>query len=359
MRRWMMILAALSLALLTACAQGGGDTLTAGPAVGLDDAQGAGPGDNSQTDPQTPGETGGQEGRPLYVFVGGQLVGSWEDGQWISAVPLGEYEDGAFVSAGDGASRDYTLAELLAEDGYYTYTQDGGETVAHQCELYTLSDGPGSFDWDLRDTVKLLDDYALSVPEEDWERRTFALPTVLEGEAAELPVPDYSFSVTFDGVYPEAAVSRPLAEPPVYPEDADGADWRETVDACLAQRGVAEGAYQVSGLCRGGDGSVYLAVNSACDEMGYWLGDSEQVFSLVLCRRSDGAVEEVYWRSTPYTSDATSLFRIWLNSVCDLNGDGEPEVLLRDGRWEWGHVYVMARDGDGAWQRVLQADSGM
>ena len=89
------------------------------------------------------------------------------------------------------------------------------------------------------------------------------------------------------------------------------------------------------------------------------LGDSEQVFSLVLCRRSDGAVEEVYWRSMPYTSDATSLFRIWLNSVCDLNGDGEPEVLLRDGRWEWGHVYVMARDGDGAWQRVLQADSGM
>ena len=279
MRRWMMVLAILSLALLAACASAGngGNTQNAGQ----NDSQ-------TQTDSQTPGETDGQEERPLYVFVGGQLVGSWENGQWISAVPLGEYEGSAFVSAGDGASRDYTLAELLNQDGYYVYTPDMGETCADQCELYTLSDGPGSFDWDLRDTVEQLDDYALSVPEEEWERRTFALPTVLEGEVAELLVPNYSFTVTFDEVYPEVAMSQPLEELPIYPEDTDGADYREMVDTYLMKQGIVDGVYQISSICRGEDGTVYLAVNSAFDEMGYWLEDSEQVFSLVLCRRANG-----------------------------------------------------------------------
>ena len=44
--------------------------------------------------------------------------------------------------------------------------------------------------------------------------------------------------------------------------------------------------------------------------------------------------------------------------IVDINGDGTPEICLRDGRWEWGYYYVMARDQDGTWQRVLQANYG-
>ena len=352
MKRWLLVLLALMMAAtLTACSRNTGETVKN----------------------ETPGEppmqeedSGGEEevpfqeeekDRPLYIFVGGQLVGSWEDGQWISAVPLGESENGTFHSVGDSETRDYTVAEILAEERYYTYTQ-GTSGCLIQCELYTTSDGPGGFDWDLRDTAAVLDDYAVYVPAEEWDRRTFALPTTLEGEVAELLVPDYSFTFSFGGTLPDLALSRPLAETPycAWEVGPDDPYW-ETAETALRELGI-EGDFCLSAARTGQVDEQVLAINSAYDEGGYPPEDAEQIFSLVLWVNSDGEVETVYQRVEPYTGDVTSMFRIFIQGIGDLNGDGQMEVCLRDGRWEWGHYYVMARGEDGTWQRVLQANNG-
>ena len=352
MKRWLLVLLALMMAAtLTACSRNTGETVKN----------------------ETPGEppmqeedSGGEEevpfqeeekDRPLYIFVGGQLVGSWEDGQWISAVPLGESENGTFLSAGDSETRDYTVAEILAEERYYTYTQ-GTSGCLIQCELYTTSDGPGGFDWDLRDTAAVLDDYAVYVPAEEWDRRTFALPTTLEGEVAELLVPDYSFTFSFGGTLPDLALSQPLAETPFYAWEVGPDDpYWETAETALRELGI-EGDFCLSAARTGQVDEQVLAINSAYDEGGYPPEDAEQIFSLVLWVNSDGEVETVYQRVEPYTGDVTSMFRIFIQGIGDLNGDGQMEVCLRDGRWEWGHYYVMARGEDGTWQRVLQANNG-
>ena len=357
MRRWFAALLALAMALaLAACApreeNESSDAPEELPAQGEEitgEAEGL------------PAETKEKEERPLYIFVGGQLVGSWENDQWVSAVPLGESEHGTFVSAGDSQVRDYTVAEILARERYYTYSQGSGACLL-QCELYTTSDGPGGFDWDLRDIAALLDDYAVDVPEEEWDRRTFALPTTLEGAAAELLVPDYSFTFSFGGTLPELALSQPLEETPLYAWEVKAADhypeYWETAEAALRKLGI-QGDFQLTVAMTGQIGSQVLAINSAYDTGGYLPEDAEQIFSLVLWVDAEGEVETVYQRVEPYTGDVTAMFRIFIQGVADLNGDGTPEVCLRDGRWEWGHVYVMARDEDGTWQRVMQADSGM
>lgn len=358
MKQWAAILLTLVMALtLTACSKEEGKAENGNlpqepPAQGGEDA-----GEEEVTGEAEGLPTGDQGDRPLYIFVGGQLVGSWENGAWVSAVPLGESEHGTFVSAGDSEVRDYTVAEILARERYYTYSQ-GTEACLLQCELYTVSDGPGGFDWDLRDTAALLDDYAVYVPEEKWAKRTFALPTVLEGEVAKLLVPDYAFTFSFGGTLPDLVLSQPLEDTPfcAWETGSDNPYW-ETAETALRKLGIEEDFCLSVAMTGQVDGRV-LAINSAYDEGGYLPEDAEQIFSLVLWVDADGEVETVYQRVEPYTGDVTAVFRIFIQGVADLNGDGAPEICLRDGRWEWGHYYVMARDEDGTWQRVLQANNG-
>ena len=292
-----------------------------------------------------------EEDRPLYIFVHGQLVGSWENGQWVSAVS----EEGGHP---------FTMGEILAEDHYWTYQNDGTNGYLMQCEFSTYHYGLGGFMDEARDTAALLDPYAVYVPEEEWEQRTFALPTTLEGEAAELLVPNYSFVVSFGGSFPDLALSQPLSSPIYFGDEVkeyhpDIGQWQEIAETTLEKMGIDEDFFLSGVAYTGQEREAVLAVNSARNQYGFWQEDNKQVFSLVLWIRSDGTVETVYRNVERYTDDATMSFRIMLQSVCDLNGDGQMEVCLRDSRWEWGQYYVMARDENGTWQRVLQADYGM
>lgn len=346
MRRWLAVLLALTMALaLTACSKNTGETendkTPEEPPIQGEDSAGQGEALSQEE----------EEDRPLYIFVDGQLVGSWEDGQWVSAVS----EEG---------NHPFTMGEILAEDHYWTYQNEGADGYLMQCEFSTYNYGLGGFLDEERDTAALLDPYAVYVPEEEWDRRTFALPTTLEGEAAKLLVPDYSFSVSFGSTWPDLALSQPLSSPAYFGDEVkeyypDIGQWREITETTLEELGISEDFFLSGVAYTGREGEAVLAVNSARDQYGYWLEDSKQVFSLVLWIRSDGTVETVYRDVEPYSDDATMSFRIMLQSVCDLNGDGQMEVCLRDDRWEWGQYYVMARDENGTWQRVLQADYGM
>ncbi len=351
MKRWIVMLLALITALtLTACSENTGETEN----------------DKTPEEPPAQGEDSAGQGEelaqeeekdhPLYIFVNGQLVGSWEDGAWISAVPVGESENGTFVSAGDSETRDYTVAELLAEEGYYLYTPERQGELCTQCEFYTESDGYG-LEEDQPGAAALLDPYAVAVPEWEWDKRTFAFPTILEGEAADVTMPDYSFGFTFNGLWPELAVSRPLTELPCYAQEDGNEAFQSVASYALQELGI-EGDFRLTAALVGTD-EAYLAVNSAYDEGGYLPEEAEQIFSFVLRVLPEGEVETVYQHVEPYTGDVLSTFRIFIQGVADLNGDGTLEVCLRDVRWEWGYYYVMARGEDGTWQRVLQADYGM
>ena len=353
MKRWLAILITLAaLASLPACQEAGDSTRqaeTVPPAVSTG-------GDGTAEE-----QAGAGVDRPLYVMVGGQLVGSWADGRWVSA-------DGPEEQA-------FTLAEVLAEEGYYVYNQgdwsEPRENYLMQCEFYTYNDGVSGFQERDLDTQALLDPLAAFVPEDAWEERAFALPTDLTGQAAELLVPDYGFSFRFGGTTPDLAVSRRLSLgdaywytwEPVGPEEYDpAAEEHALAEEILAERGYG-GEYTLDVIRvatdRGED--AYFFLSSAYDEGGYWLEEPgvERFFSLVLCRRADGTVETVYEETVSYEDyleDTPLLFHVEPVGVWDINGDGVEEVCLLDRHWEWGWHYVLERGADGSWEIVLQAE---
>lgn len=370
MKRWMLVLLALVVALaLCACTTGGQEN---GGNAGNEQPE---TGDAANDPVEDGGADQDETARPIYYFVEGQLVGSWEDGQWVSAAPLGNWDGdaGEWVSAGDGADRTFTVAEILAVDGYYTYTQDYGENYLIQCAFPTDT-GLGGFEdeYDRDPSVtELLAPYAAYVPEEEWEPTVFPLPTVLEGEAAELVVPNYSFNFSFGGQGWALAASQPVEW---LNASRNVEEWGDDVVDLSAQRAAVEGYLQERGLTAEGydlevvqddlnsDGAdeYILLVNSPRDDaLGFWSADGEDPYAFALVYYSDGTLETVYERTIPYNEDATELFSIHFTTAADLNGDGTAELCLRDGRWEWGFYYVMARQEDGSWQRVLQADNGM
>ena len=288
--------------------------------------------------------------RPLYIFVGGQLVGSWEDGGWVSAVS-------------QAGNHPFTMGEILGEDHYWTYEKGLRKGYLIQCECFTLPRELGGFLDEERDTAALLDPYAVYVPVADagTDRRVFALPVELTGEAAELPVPDYAFYLTFGGTYPDLAVSRQLEDTWSNWRQEGDPDWDSyaaMAEEALADRGLT-GPYRLE-VAELSGGELVLVINDK-DSEDYWERGPEggKFFNLVLYWRADGVLETVYENIVDFNGELTNIIRISSMGVWDLNGDGTPEICLQDGRWEWGYYYVMARDGDGIWRRVLQADHGM
>ena len=350
MKRWLAILLTLATtAALPACTEAPPEP--PGGAAGEPPANLAGAGNGAS-------EAAGGDSR--YILVGGSLVGSWEDGAWVSA-------------GGDRPDRAFSLGEILGEDGFYVYEQEGWELPREnylmQCEIHTHNDGVGGLLERDADTRGLLDPLAAFVPAGE-ERRTFALPTALTGEAGELLVPAYSFSFAFGGRTPALAVSQRIEAPDSRwdtwePGQSDDllAEERALAESYLRGRGyTGEFTMEVIEISRGsGTADCYLFLDSARDEGNYWTGGPEDggFFSFVLCRRADGTLEEVYEETVSYEAfraDSVTLFAVEPVGVWDLNGDGTEEVCLRDRHWEWGWYDVLERQEDGTWEIVLQME---
>lgn len=78
-----------------------------------------------------------------------------------------------------------------------------------------------------------------------------------------------------------------------------------------------------------------------------------------MLRDDDGVYKTVYTRFLSYKDDVTAHFRVLLLGIYDLNNDGIYEICLRADEWEGGHTLVLARNEEGVWETVLQANWGM
>ncbi len=273
-------------------------------------------------------------GGARYFFSDGEFLGSWDGGTWRSAA------DGGF-----------TLGELFNQEYFDSF---GGRMGT--ARLY-VADGPGGFD-DPAEVQRLLRPYGVI----DEDHLVIGLPGALDGEAAEVAVPDYSFYVSFDGqTYP--CVSNVPLTAPTLTETAADLD-RAGELPLLQQAGVncdpERTACTVWDCDVDGDGSIerLTLAHNVVDEGGYLVLEEGDTIFYALLLTDDGVTTPVTIQTRDYTDDVTAHFIPGEPVAADLDGDGMCEIVLRHREWEWGHISAFS-PADGGWTEVLRGEYGM
>jgi len=123
-----------------------------------------------------------QSGDILYYFVGGHLVGSLEDGRFISATDREkDYSD-------KDRYRLYTIAELFSEK-YLRFDIDSADAEVNEASIYT-GQGPGGFDEDVTDRFT---PYAIRTT--DYGNVVIPIPCDFSGGMTDVYAPTYGFYV--------------------------------------------------------------------------------------------------------------------------------------------------------------------
>jgi len=269
-----------------------------------------------------------------YFFSEGMFLGTWDAGSWRSAA------DGGF-----------TLGELFDRE-YFTSL---GERAGTAC--FYVADGPGGFD-DPAEVQRLLRPYGVI----DGDCFVAGLPGALDGEAAEIAVPDYGFYASFDGQSHPCVSSVPLTAPALTETAADLEPAGEL--PLLQQAGVdcepERMACTVWDCDVDGDGAAerLTLAHNVVDESGYLVLEEGDPIFYALLLTDDGVTTPVTLQIRDYTDDVTAHFIPGEPVAADLDGDGMCEVILRHREWEWGHISVFSL-ADGQWTEVLRGEYGM
>lgn len=353
MKRSVCFLCALAFALcLSACGVNG-------PQKGTDSAERPSADDKKLPDqgsiPSAP-----DAGGPVYCIVGGNLLGSWENGAWKSLNDVtGGYEPD---SSGDFYFRDilsvprYTLYSRNAKLGYSDFA------------LITTHEGLGGFSDG--DYTSLFAPFAKESSSSFWpESMEIPLSAKLKDEFGETKIPDYGYPLRFSYGEIDLAINSDADLNPFHKiewEDEAGAldPDHDALREILSKNGIRGKTHfdQTATLDMDGDGKEekLLFANTPRNDMGYpdISPETGGSYSVILMRRSDGTYETIYEQYVGYTEDVTAQFILSAKGIFDLNADGTPEICAVMGQWEGGYTFVLSKDQQNDWMTVLRANWG-
>ncbi|MBQ3378514.1 MAG: hypothetical protein IJG50_01465 [Clostridia bacterium] len=296
-----------------------------------------------------------------YYFIGGNLVGSLENGVFVSAVDTERaYDD-------ERRYHKYTLKELFSH-GYIYFDRDRACGKANEAAVYT-GEGPGGFGEDMSASFA---PYA-SRTMQDGPFAVLSLPCELTGELAATYAPEYGFYVNIYkdiddlSYYPALATNYEDARLPDALSWDNGYSRRDEreIERTLSYAGISYGEADILTVSGDFDSdqrteSVIFA-NTAVDAEGFLKLDAsrdEAPFGLILFCDDNEEYETVYLRTGEPLSDVTEHFRILPVGIFDLDGDGDFEIAAASHEWEWGSTFVLSRNDAGAWDIVMTAEWG-
>lgn len=302
-----------------------------------------------------------QDNEKAYYFVGGNLVGSFENGVFVSAVnPERDFND-------ESRYHKYTIKELFS-DTYLFFDRDSADAEAKEAAIYTGM-GPGGFDSDMSSKFE---PYAVRT-EESGSFAIIPVPCEFSEEFSGIYAPTYSFFANIQeevddlSVYPTLATNHDKTSLP------DGLSWdngftqddEEEIMRILEREGIKYEHPEINTVSgdfdSDGKTESIIFANAAKDAEGYLMISPEDgsAFSLILFLDDNEEYETVYSRFSKFTEDVTAHFVTIPIGVFDLDGDGSFEICVKSQEWEGGSTFVLARNDAGSWETVMTAFWGM
>ncbi len=293
-----------------------------------------------------------------YIFVKGQLIGSYENGRWLS---VARDEKPLSLKA-------FTIGSLLEQKGYRLFSQTQMLGAAEKVG-FQLSSG---LDCAISETMNglLLEPSAATVEkDESAVKGIFKLPTILPPNTYNFKISEYNGRWDLGNENALLMISaniNPLPASIISGEPASEADI-SAVKKELSAFGISGSPANITGVADcdlDGDGTIdrIIIANTPRDSNGYPVVTEQEkksgkagAYSIALVKIG-GEYSTVSSHFVKYAGDidinnmATASIdyssRFELFGVFDLNGDGKLEIVLQKVFWEGGNFSVSSLEGE-------------
>ena len=323
--------------------------------------------------------------KPVYYFIDGYFVGSFEDESFYSN---GESFISYFFCEDALTIKDYPVSQILSAENYYLYRQDGfqpkGEHWALSNQLlWDLSQGLSGFeDYDHSESLgKYAEVYHTEGDSMPYYR--FTLPVELSEEDACL-MPKYNFATAFfvkdaPFYYAPLATNADFSCLPkeIYYDKGDDFAKRAMMNL-IGERGLHGTPYNFTQFISAdfdNDGELeYLTIdNTPTYDDGWPVADewTNGSHSAVLYNDGTGKIDVLFAYLLPYDEIALPAgfahpivgidhcHSVEVSGIYDLNNDGYLEICLRVNMWESGYITVLSYCAETeTFQLVMQANYG-
>lgn len=310
---------------------------------------------------------------PRYFFIGGSLIGSYDDDGWHSQ-----------------CDTDFYAKELLNQDSYYVY--EGQELIGVSKQIV----------WQTEDAFCLGSFEAEDAPEKfakygklchDKFRRIFDLPLKLGDELSNLKIPGYSFVTDFvfseEGVQDNTKYTRFVTNSNVdmfpqtlkYGVDPTPEGYQSLLNLFKENdmdKTIPDFSFCVQGDFDNDDKDEYFMIaNNPRGENGWPIivgeGEKDKVgtFSAMLYQEDNGIVQILHsdMRLMPGKikfnngyidiSNIDYCHKIDFATAADLNGDGIFEIIVNNVLWEGGYTAAFSQNEQGVYTVVMRSNWGL